>query len=309
MRTLITGVNGFVGGHLATMLLDGGSSVIGTGRSGPTGSTNELVQRGLDFQSNLLDDTNHVTALLDVAMPDTIVHLASTRVGSAPDVVRTNVLGTACVIDAVVQSRRPIRVVIVGSSAMYGDATDRVAQSEKAPRRPMTAYGSSKACADLLAEQSFRSTGVSVMRATPFNIIGPGQRGDYFTANCAKQLVAIERSRQPATVKLGSLEAFRDFTDVRDLARALVAILERGEPGENYNVCSGTATSIKNAVDAMCRISGTQPTIESAASSSSSDVPFQLGSSAKLQSRTNWRPEITLDQTLADILDDWRVAL
>jgi GDP-4-dehydro-6-deoxy-D-mannose reductase len=308
MRTLITGVNGFVGGHLAAHLLDRGDAVSGIGRAEPAASTTALVSRGLDYHRCAPDDANALRGELERTGAEAVVHLAGMRTATSPaQVYQANVIGTSCLLEAVVASGRPIRVVVVGSSAMYGAATDRAPQTEDAPVHPVTPYGVSKACADLMAAQVFATTGLPIVRARPFNIIGPGQRGDYFTAVCARQLAEIERGRTPTTVKLGNLDAFRDFLDVRDLVRALVAIVERGEAGNAYNVCSGTGVAVRSVVERMCGLASTNVTVESAPPrSTTTDVPFQAGSFAKLHAHTGWRPQLSLDDTLRDILDDWR---
>lgn len=282
MRALITGARGFVGTHLARYLRGRGDDVAGVGRG------DAIVLDGID----------------------TVFHLATTRTGTPTEIYEANVLGASRLLEAIVATGRPIRTVIVGSSAMYGDARDRAPQTEDAAVRPVSAYGASKASADLIAQQVFLATGLPVMRARPFNVIGPGQRGDYFTAVCARQLVEIERGRQPRVVKLGNLDASRDFLDVRDLVTALVAIAERGEPGEAYNVCSGRGVLVRSVVEQLRALVAGEVTIESAPPRGGAiDVPFQAGSFAKLHARTGWTPQLALEQTLRDILDDWRAEL
>jgi len=295
MRVLVTGINGFVGGHLARALAERGDALIGIDRS-ETSFADE-------YRCCALDDIAAVHRILSETAPDSIVHLAGTR--NPADVQKTNVLGTSVLLDAVAEHARPIRVVIVGSSAMYGNSSDRAPLTEDAAVQPATPYGSSKAAADLLAQEVFALKGLPIMRARPFNIIGPCQRGDYVTAVCAMQLVRIERGLQPPIVKLGSLDAYRDFLDVRDLVRGLLAIIERGQPGEAYNVCSGASVSIRAIVDKLCSLIANPVTVESSPPRAD-DVPFQIGSFAKLRAHTGWSPQIALEQSLHDILDDWR---
>jgi GDP-4-dehydro-6-deoxy-D-mannose reductase len=304
-RTLITGVNGFVGGHLARHLVELGETVVGVGRGDPSATTQALRECGLSYHTCSLD-THELRALLESTQPDTIVHSAFARTATSYE---TNVVGTSSLLDAVASSTRSIRVVIVSSSAIYGESRTRSPVTEESPVRPVTPYGVSKAVADLTARQVFEATGLPIMRARLFNIIGPGQRGDYLTAVCARQLAEIERGTR-RSLALGNLESYRDFLDVRDLVRAIVAIAERGESGEAYNVCSGEGVAVRSVVDRMIGFATATVTLEKAlVASDASDVTFQAGSFAKLRARTGWSPAMPLEQSLRDILDDWRRSL
>lgn len=299
MATLVTGATGFIGAHVASALL-AGRSVIAEGRGAPSAAIEALTARGVRYRSAELGD-----ALPDGV--DAVVHLAGVRrVHSDADVYAVNVVGLAKLCEAIARTEREIRLVIVGSSAMYGDAA--ITLTEEAPLSPATAYGVSKAAADMIGLQRFKLSGAPVLRARPFNVIGSGQRGDFFTAVCARQLVEIERGVRPPVLSLGNLDAARDFVDVRDVAAGIVAILDRGVPGEAYNICSGRATPLREVVDHFVRALGCEITVESKPRTGD-DVPLQCGSFAKLEAHTQWTPRYTLDETLRDVLDDWRAAL
>jgi GDP-4-dehydro-6-deoxy-D-mannose reductase len=288
MRVLLSGAGGFVGRHLARVLEADGHTVAGFDR-----------EVGLD-------DAQALRRVIDTAQPDAIVHLAAIR--TAPheaDIYTTNVLGTVRLLEAVIKHAPRARVIVVGSSAMYGDAPAGTQLDEDAAQRPVTPYGASKAAADLIAQQFWAATGVPILRARPFNVIGPDQRGDIFTAVCARQLVEAEAGKRPPVLELGNLDASRDFLDVRDLARGLVALAERGTPGEAYNLCSGRAVAIRDVVAGFVRLARVAVTVNSKPAGPG-DVPYQAGNAAKITAHTSWQPRIALDQTLADILDDWR---
>lgn len=303
-RTLITGVSGFVGRALAEHLNACGHTVIGLSRTLP--ACRSLLE---NFHQHGLDDVAQLRRIVDDDRVDVLIHLASTRqAASSVGIYDANVLGAARLLEAVTQSQLRPRVVLVGSSAIYGESVGRAPQDEHTALAPVTPYGVSKAAVDLMGLQVFRSSKVPVLRVRPFNIIGRGQRGDYVTAKCAKQLVEIEQQRRAPLIQLGNLDAFRDFLDVRDLVRALERVAERGEPGEAYNICSGHAVAIRALVQMFLDRAARKVTLESQ-EAASGDVSFQVGTFAKLSAATGWTPAVPLVQTVDDILTDWRAEL
>lgn len=302
MATLVTGSTGFIGPHVVRALLDAGRQVIAQGRGAQSRSLDTLTDRGVRYR----------TATLADPLPDdvdAIVHLAGIRRASSDvDVYQVNVVGLAQLLDAVASTKRDIKLVIVGSSAMYGEASEPVALTEEAPLSPATAYGVSKATADMMGAQLFKVSGAPILRARPFNVIGPGQRGDFFASTCARQLVEIERGIRSPILSLGNLDAARDFVDVRDVASAIVSILDRGRSGEAYNICSGRATPLRDVVDLLLRQLGREVAVQSKPRTRD-DVSSQCGSFERLHTDTQWAPKFAIEDTLRDMLEDWRGAL
>jgi len=215
---------------------------------------------------------------------------------------------TLAVLDAVRSAVPRARVLAVTSAEIYGavDAAE-LPIGEDARLRPLTVYGASKAAADLAAAQWGRAYGLDVVRARPFNHTGPGQDAAFVCAALARQIARIEAGRQEAVVHAGNLDPVRDFSDVRDVAAAYVALLERGQSGEVYNLCSGTGCSIAEVVAILrthARVAvrvTSDPSLRRAL-----DVPRLVGSHARATRDTGWEPRIAWSDTLATVLEDWR---
>lgn len=312
MRFLITGVGGFAGTTLARQLLADGHEVFGTTRHAvATRSHTPLAADHLLVAT--LDDVPQLTHLVRQIRPDAIYHLAAFTSPSAsfndPDAAyRSNLHGSLNLFAAVRAAGADCRIVWVGSSDAYGhvEPTD-VPITESNLFRPLSPYAVSKAAADLAAYQWSRAHALDVVRMRPFNHTGPGQDPQFVCADFARQLVAIERGRRPAQVAVGNLAVIRDFTDVRDVTRAYVLAWQRGTAGEAYNVCSGVPRTTRDILDTLIGLSGVKPeVVVHPERQRRVDVPFLVGSAAKLRTATGWVPAIDWEQTLRDVLDDWR---
>ena len=307
MRSLITGAGGFIGSFLVEHLAQLGHEVFGVSR-GKSSHPSLLEQRGL-LTAFALDiaDTDSLKSILVDNRVELVFHLAGVR-SSDSGVYRTNVFGTHSLLEAVRLSGRSIATVVVGSCAAYGEAgNDRTAIDEDSLLKPVTAYGVSKAAADLMAYQVFVTTGLPVYRARLFNVIGPRQSDAFFCSTVARQLAEIERGTREPILKLGSLSSHRDFLDVLDAVTGLASIALKGQPGDAYNLCSGRATSVKFVVEYMAQLVPADVRVESSsAPASRADVSYQVGSYAKVRARTGWEPTIDLEKSLRDIVDYWR---
>jgi GDP-4-dehydro-6-deoxy-D-mannose reductase len=229
--------------------------------------------------------------------------------GSGAEAFRVNAEGTLHVLGA---ARRAgvDRVLVVGSAEEYGAARDAdMPLTEEAPLRPVTPYGAAKVAADYLALQAFLGSGLGAIRARPFNHTGPRQSDRFLIPALARRVADAER-RGASEVRVGSLEPVRDITDVRDVVRAYRLLVERGMPGEVYNICSGRGVAVAeiakrllDLADRPLRLLVDPDLVRSV------DVPRLVGDASKLRAATGWQPEIDLEQTLRDVFDDARAAL
>ncbi|MBI2976846.1 MAG: GDP-mannose 4,6-dehydratase [Chloroflexi bacterium] len=309
MRILITGVGGFAGSHLADALLAQGERDL-CGVLVAPGRPNYLDERVRLVVANLREPAE-VAHLLAEFKPDRIYHLAGQafvpQSWSDPwDTLENNIRAQLNILHGCVQlGLMQTRVLAVGSNEEYGrlDAAELPAR-ETSPLRPDSPYGVSKIAQDYLGQSYFISHGLPVVRVRPFNHIGPRQSARFVAADFAGQIVEIERGRRAPVVRVGNLQAERDFSDVRDIVRGYVAALEQGQAGEVYNVASGVPRPISVLLDGLLALAQRAITVEvDPAKLRPSDTSRQQGDSSKLRAATGWEPRIPFEQTLKDILD------
>ncbi len=312
-RILITGIAGFVGRHLTAALRESTSSPI----YGTVISEEEVTPRnpleGAETIVCRIEDPAAVESVVRRTEPSVVYHLAaqSSVPASLSDPEGTfsaNVMGTLHLLEALRGSPNLRAVILVTSAEVYGILPESALPvTEDTPFSPNNPYACSKACADLLGEQYFRTYGVPAIRIRPFNHIGPGQSEAFVTSSFARQIAEIEAGGRPPKLMVGNLDARRDFTDVRDVIRAYVAAPEGCRPGEAYNICAGRAVSIREILDKL--LSLTSVSIEVAPDPQRmrpSDTAITLGDYTRFHEATGWSPSTPLDRTLRDILDYWR---
>jgi GDP-4-dehydro-6-deoxy-D-mannose reductase len=293
MRALITGGKGFVGHWLAAHLKDGGDEVA-----------------VIDLETDVADGAAVRRVMADVA-PDAIYHLAAmTHVGESWDdpsrVLRVNVLGTAEVLAAARTLPASPRVLVVSSAEVYGVVRpEQLPLNEQTPAAPASPYAASKLAAEAVALQAWRGFDQPVLVVRPFNHIGPGQSPNFFVPALAKRIVEAKRSGA-GSLSVGTLSTRRDFTDVRDVVGAYRLLVERGEPGTVYNVCSGRDVAMAEVAAQLLELAGADLTFETdPALVRPVDVPVLRGDASLLRSTTGWEPTIPLATTLADVLSSW----
>ena len=312
MRVLITGAGGFVGGQLcAYLLLHTDWELIGTVYpqlpESPPGDS-RLQRRYADLRN-----PDGVEALLREVQPECVFHLAAQSFVPASfedpwDTLENNIRAELNVLEAVRRSGREVRVLVVGSNEEYGAPTpEELPQTEESSLRPNNPYAVSKVAQDLLGLQYFLAHGVPVVRVRPYNHTGPGQSPRFVVPSFAEQIARIEAGLQEPVLKVGNLDAARDFTDVRDIVRAYHLAVTQGEAGEVYNLASGRPQSVRGLLEMLLGYSRTDIRVERDPSRYRPvDVPVVYGSAEKFRCRTGWEPDIPFEQTLRDVLDYWR---
>lgn len=311
-KSLITGITGFAGSHLAELLLKEGHEVWGTTRWRSQTENIEPIKGRLKLvDADILDAYSMERALAEAA-PDYIFHLAAqsfvpTSWRAPAHTVTTNAVGQLNLFEAVRKAGIDPIIQIACSSEEYGLVyPNEVPIKETNPLRPLSPYGVSKVAQDMLGWQYFKSYGLKIIRTRAFNHTGE-RRGEVFVCSVfAKQIAEIEGGKEPI-IYVGNLEAKRDFSDVRDIVRAYLLAVKKGQPGEAYNICSERSCSIRQVLDMLLGMS--EKRIEVRADPSRlrpSDVEILLGDCTKFKETTGWRPDITFEETLKDLLDYWR---
>jgi len=314
MRALITGITGFVGSHLAEYLLERNYEVFGSVRwRSKRDNIAHLEGAGSItlFETDIKDPMS-VRNTVAESRPDEIYHLAAqsfvpTSWAAPAETLDTNIQGQLNILEAAREVVPDAGIHVVGSSEEYGLVyADEVPIDENQPLRPLSPYGVSKVAQDLLGWQYFQSYGLNVFRTRAFNHTGP-RRGEVFvTSTFSKQLAEIAKGKRPPVMKVGNLEAKRDFSDVRDVVRAYHLVMTEGKPGDIYNICSGTGRPIQSVLDILLEISGLDVKVEQDPSRMRpSDVMVLEGSHRKITESLGWRPEIPFEKTLRDLYEFW----
>jgi GDP-4-dehydro-6-deoxy-D-mannose reductase len=316
-RILVTGITGFGGGHLAEALLArGGAEVHGVSRHGEWPAQWRPLAGPVALRACDLAEPAALLGVLQDVRPERIYHLAGyAHVGQSlkePDAAWAgNLTATRSLYDAVLRWGGRPRILFVGSGLIYGDpATPEQAYDEGCLLRPTTPYSASKAAADLASYQVTRAPGLDVVRARPFNHIGPRQSPKFAVAHFAEQIAAVELGRQPPLLETGNLSPRRDLTDVRDTVQAYLLLMERGRSGEAYNVGTGQTHSMQEMVDRLLRLTQVRVQVKQRGDLvRATETPAVRADAAKLRRETGWAPRFSLEQTLADMLTYWRSAL
>ncbi len=310
MRIFITGATGFAGSHLVEQLLEQDHQILALVHAATSHQdlpSHDLIQ---PVVGDLLDPEGLAGAVA-AARPDIIFHLAGQAYPARSwidpaQTIAVNTGGTANLLRAAAEYGRP-RVVVVTSAEIYGPISpDDLPLTENTPPHPRHPYGVSKLAAGQLAQAYWERYGLPVVEARPFNHIGPRQAAGFVVPDFASQLAAIRLGRAKPVIRVGNLEPERDFTDVRDVARAYWRLAEQGLPGEAYLICSGQSVSIRHLLDTLIELSGVAVEVETEQRRINPvDIPCLYGSYAKIERDTNWRPQVPLRQSLADALADW----
>ncbi len=301
---LVTGAGGFVGTWLVRALAADGAEVAGLDRS--------PGDRDLPCPVHTLDlaDRDGLAAVLADVRPTVVYHLAaqSSAGRSFDDAAGTfdaNVGGTLNLLEAVrslPEDARP-RVVIAGSAEEYGPPAERTPLHEGSPLRPVSPYGVSKVAVTMLGRQACRAWGLDVVLTRPFSHTGPGHSTDFVFPSFAARIAAVERGEAPPVLKVGNLSPLRDYLHVADVVDAYRLLADRGETGRVYNICSGRPFSVQTGLDILLDATDSDIAVETDPERMRpADVPWLVGDSTRLRSRTGWRPQHDIAGALKELL-------
>jgi len=313
MRTLITGCAGFAGSHLAEYLLGKDEEVIGLRAPDDDCANLQHIKERLNIVGADLREIGRVREVIESLKPQRIYHLAasSSPAESFEDPERTyhvNFMGTLNLLSAWLRAGMECRFLLVSSAEVYGMVPrEKLPLREEMEPRPVNPYAGSKAAAEILALQFFRSYGLPIVLVRPFNHTGPRQSPRFVCSNLARQVAEIELGLRPPTVVAGNLDAARDFTDVRDIVRGYFDLLEHGAPGEVYQLCSGHSISIKSVLGVLTsfaskpiQVSVDKPSLRK------HDAAEIWGDYSKAKLAVGWEPRRKLTDTLRELTDYWR---
>lgn len=300
MRVLVTGADGFVGKHLCRHLRAVGDEVLeahgpradGAGVPGPTVDVTQLAS---------------VRACVSAARPDAVVHLAGfSSVGKShadpAAAFAVNAMGTVNLLVAIKEHAPKARVVVVGSGEVYGAVPPGTRATEGHPLEPTSPYAAGKAAAEVAALPFWRGYKLDVIFTRPFNHLGPGQEPSFVVPAFAVQLARIKSGEAEPVLKVGDLTPIRDFSHVRDVVVAYRLLLEKGVPGQAYNICSGTGRSIRSLLDEMLQLSSVAARVEvDPARLRPTEIPSLVGDPSKLRA-LGWEPKLTVTDALREVL-------
>lgn len=301
MRALITGSQGFVGQYLRRELEESGYEVVGLDIQPGEGAV----------QADLLNP-EQLAAAVRQAEPDAVFHLAGqadvARSWKIPQkTMEINVLAAVNLMEAARAFNPSIRMMLVGSSDQYGNLGEAGRMvSESLATHPQTPYAVSKKAQEEMARVYVRAYGMNICMTRSFNHGGAGQRLGFLIPDFASGIVKVERG-EAKSLKVGNLTSRRDFTHVKDVARAYRLIGEKGKPGEVYNVGSGVTWSAQEILDKLCAMAVCPiPVEQDPARMRPSDTPVICCDHTKLTTDTGWQPQIPLEDILSDTLREWR---
>lgn len=305
-KALLTGINGFVGSHLAPYLEEQGFEVFGTIKPGFS------PEKPNHFEADILDYEG-LKKVIDDVSPDYLVHLAAlTSPGDSfknpAETISNNIIGQVNVLEALKDLQlMNTRTLVVSSAEVYGRVEEEdLPIDEDTPFNPPSPYAVSKVAQDLLGLQYFQSQNIQAIRVRPFNHIGPHQAPVTAVASFAKQIADIEKGKQDPVVSVGNLEAKRDFTDVRDIVKAYALLFAKGESGEVYNIGSGKSYGIGEVLDILLSFSTKEIVIEKDPDLMRPvDIKDAVCDNTKIK-KLGWEPAISLEKSLEDTLDYWR---
>ena len=312
---LITGANGFVGPYLLDSLQGAFSNDVVIHACYYDEQNLQPASDLLKWHSLNISSREHVYSLVQEISPDYVIHLAAvSHVPTANAAIeRTweiNVMGSLYLFDAIRMFAKNCRVIFISSSEVYGESfKQHESVTEDCCLQPLNSYAASKSAIDLLSKH-LAAEGMNIIRLRPFNHIGPGQTDNFVVPAFASQVAKIEAGIQPPVIKVGNLSAIRDFLDVRDVVNAYTRVVQnfdRLKNGAAYNISSGRGYKIESLLDSLCNMAQVEVVIEKDPGRMRNiEIERAVGDSSLLQKSIEWIPEYSLEQSLQDVLTEWR---
>ena len=309
ITSLITGINGFAGRHLAALLLEKGRSVAGLGIEA-TCSVDNIPYEVVD-----ITDSDSVAQAFARLAPQEIYHLAGVSFPAEADrtprsALDINITGTISVIDAMKRYCAQGKLLVVGSSKEYDTKAEGLISEESLPN-PSNFYGISKYATELIGQQYCRQYGLDILFTRSFNHTGPGQSQLFVCSDWARQIARAEKGDIPREIHVGDLNVEIDFSDVRDVVNAYWLIMEKGGRSQVYNVCSGVTRPLSEILAFVTKKSSVPLRVieESGRLRKVKTYRRLAGDNRKLRAETGWEPKIPIEKTLDDLLRYWRIEL
>jgi len=311
VNILITGASGFAGRHLIDHLKHTENQIWGT--CFPERAEQLASSLGKDFIHLDIREDKDVFKVVDRIRPDRVFHLAAVSNvrhswGRPRETLLTNLIGTFHLFEAVKKHSPGARILFTSSSDVYGKVfSPERALREEDPTFAVNPYAYTKLCGEMMSTFYSRAEEMDVVVVRSFPHTGPGQSLDFVCSDWASQIAGIEKRQLEPVLRVGNIELKRDYSDVRDVVRAYALLMEKGRSGEIYNVCSGTAVSLREILDILLSQSSQSISVQvDSQKLRKADIPVLVGDNQKIRKETEWMPLIPLEQSLRDLLHEWR---
>lgn len=312
-RILITGCTGFVGGYLIETCREHYPQTVLFGMAGRTEHAAPRAQNALQLLTADITRCKEVQQVVDQARPELVFHLAAQSSVAFSwqhplETLKVNAEGTVHLLEALRGIQPVPRVIIVGSGEQYGmiRPEDNPIR-EECPFRPANPYAVSKCAQDLYGYQYFAAYGLPIVRARPFNHFGPRQASTFVIANFAQQIARIEAGKVPPVLRVGNLQARRDFLPVEDVVEAYLALADQGQPGEAYNIGSGQPRSIQSILDLLLTFTDVRVNVAiDPALVRPVDIPLLAADTSRLRAHAGWEPTVPFEAAVQRTLEYWR---